>query len=148
MIEVPGPPQSLIVVGDFPMFSPDELFLHWVSPELLTQWWPQLAEVDGRSEGRYRFEWPDMKWRLEGSYTEFHLGRHLGFTWLWQHEQELEEPKQVDVYFMPVGEGTRMAIHHGPFDPSSVDRQSVMEGWMHFGMRLAGLRRTDPDPVP
>jgi hypothetical protein len=42
--------------------------------------------------------------------------------------------------------GARMAVHQGPFGEEASeqeDRQGIVEGWIHFGMRLAGLRVGD-----
>ena len=46
--------------------------------------------------------------------------------------------------FQPRENGTWMTITHGPWSQeqdSQTERQGVLEGWIHFGMRLAGLRR-------
>jgi uncharacterized protein YndB with AHSA1/START domain len=146
MIEVPSLPEQVVVVGEFPFYKPEELFAYWVTPELLKEWWPPEAEVDPRLGGKYRFSWPSMNWHLSGEYTTFEQGKELGFTWSWNHDPSSFEPLQVTVFFMETADGTRMSIFHGPFAGSDAEaRQGILEGWIHFGMRLAGLRRTEPE---
>ncbi|HEY0868299.1 MAG TPA: SRPBCC domain-containing protein, partial [Fimbriimonas sp.] len=123
-------------------FDPAELFEHWVDPVLLVQWWPRVASSDRSLGGAYRFEWPQPGHHLYGNYTAYEPGRRLGFTWTWSHEPATVQPLQVDVFFEPLLEdGTRIGIYHGTFMENEFDaRQGVAEGWIHFGMLLAGLR--------
>lgn len=130
------------LTGEFGAFSPLELFDHWVRPELLVLWWPREATVDPRVGGEYRFTWPEQGWVLVGTYTAFEPGRALGFTWKWNHDAT-DEPLQVDLRFEPLDKGTRLRVRHGTWGSSKAeqeDRHGVLEGWIHFGMRLAGLR--------
>jgi uncharacterized protein YndB with AHSA1/START domain len=143
VIEVPSGPEQIVVVGDFKFFTPQELFDHWVQPDLLKYWWPEQATTEPGVGGNFQFWWPDMNWELTGRYTAFDPGKHLGFTWSWTHEPSIE-PRQVDIYFSEMQDGTRMGIFHGPFSTDDAqDRQGIVEGWIHFGMRLAGLRRIE-----
>jgi uncharacterized protein YndB with AHSA1/START domain len=148
MIEVPSDSRRVVVVGDFPGFTPAELFEHWIDPELVARWWAPSALAEASVGGRYRFEWPEMDWVLEGRYTAIEAAKHLGFTWRWHHEAEQDAELHVDVFFAPLAEGSRMSIFHGEFaDPEK--RQGILEGWLHFGMRLAALRnRGDVEDRP
>lgn len=147
MKEIPSPSDRAIVCGDFTAFSPEELFDYWTVPELVVTWWPKVAAVDPQVGGEYRFSWKD--YYLFGKYTAFDRGRHLGFTWAWSHQPtDLGDPLQVDLYFMPLEEGTRLAIYHGPFTSGEADlaaRQGIVEGWIHFGMLLAGIKEGAAD---
>jgi len=143
MKEIPSAPEILVVYGDFHGFTPEELFDHWVTPDLLTQWWPSAAEIDPREGGTYAFSWPEQEWHLRGTFGAFERGKHLRFSWTWDHEPSVEQPLWVDLYFMPIDNGTRLSIVHGRYTTSEGDqgaRQGNLEGWIHFGMRLAGLR--------
>jgi uncharacterized protein YndB with AHSA1/START domain len=146
MVEIPSSPEIAIVSGDFRGFSASALYEHFVRPELLTAWWPQRAEIDVRVGGALTLTWPDMDWTLRGVFTAVEPGQHVGFTWNWDHEPNRRE-RQVDVWFIDMQElGARMAVHHGPFgvdEAEQVDRRGIVEGWIHFGMRLAGLRVGD-----
>lgn len=148
MKQIPSSADILVVYGDFHGFSPDELFDYWVKPELITQWWPKVVEIDPREGGIYRFSWPEQGWFLQGSYTAFVPGKQLKFTWTWNQEPGVYEPLWVDIHFMPIDHGTRMAIYHGPYTDSESDqgaRQGNLEGWIHFCSRLAGLRVGEPE---
>lgn len=149
MREIPSSPDQLIVSGDFPGFTPEELFAHWVEPELLGRWWPQMAQVEPGVGGEFRFSWQDTA--LYGTYTAFEVGVHLGFTWAWTSNPNDCQPLQVDIWFMEVDGGTRMAVYHGPYCDAEDDRTARdghREGWIHFGMRLAGLRTPDGAAAP
>jgi uncharacterized protein YndB with AHSA1/START domain len=147
MRQIPSPSDLAIVSGDFEQFSPGDLYDYFTSPGLLTRWWPQSAEVEPSLGGKFLLSWPENDWRLRGTYTAREPGVHLGFTWSWDHEPSQVAVKQVDVWFMPLFEhGARLAIFHGPFDATQSDqeaRQGIVEGWIHFGMILAGIRRGD-----
>ncbi|MDR3690197.1 MAG: SRPBCC domain-containing protein [Fimbriimonas sp.] len=143
MIVVPSASDCLVLYGDFLNFTPEELFDHWVKPELLLLWWPKDVELDAVVGGMYRFGWPEQDWVLRGRYEAFEPGRRLRFTWHWdQHPADID-PMWVDVFFMPIDRGVRLSIFHGPYSESASDqgaKQGHLEGWIHFGMRLAGLR--------
>lgn len=148
MTQIPSAHDLLVVYGDFHGFTPEELFDHWVKPDLITQWWPVEAIIEPREGGAYRLSWPEQDWVLQGNYKAFVCGEHLAFTWNWNHEPAVIQPLSVDVYFMPIENGTRMSIFHGPYASSEGDqgaRQGNLEGWIHFCSRLAGLREGEPE---
>ncbi len=129
--------------GEFEAFTARELFDHFVVPELLVKWWPQEATVDPRQGGRYEYRWPSREWVLTGEFTTFDPGMRLGFTWSWSHEPSIA-PRKVDIEFKNGDPCARVIITHGPFGDSQaeqVDRSAIREGWIHFAMRLAGLRK-------
>ncbi len=83
-----------------------------------------------------------MGWILTGVYTSLEPGKSLGFTWNWNHEPG-KKSRQVDVHLMPIEDGTRVAFYHREFgedELETADRQGILEGWIHFGMKLSGLR--------
>ena len=147
MRQIPSPSDVAVVSGDFEEFTPADLYDYFTSPGLLTRWWPTEAEIDPTVGGQYHLYWAKSDWHLRGTYTAREPGVHLGFTWAWDHEPSHGAVKQVDVWFMPLFErGGRLAIYHQPFDASESDqnaRQGIVEGWIHFGMILAGIRRGD-----
>jgi len=148
MKQLPSPPEVLVVYGDFHGFTPDELFDHWVTPELATQWWPKVAEIEPWEGGAYRFSWPEQDWFLQGTYEKFRRGEQLRFSWTWNHEPGVFQPLWVDIHFMSIDNGARLAIYHGPYTDSAEDqgaKQGNLEGWIHFGSRLAGLRVGEPE---
>lgn len=148
MVQVPSASDRAVIFGDFEGFTAPELYDHFLVPELLVRWWPMVATAEATVGGSYVFMWPEQSWTLRGTYTALERGRHLGFTWQWDHDPAGSEPGQVDIYWEELAEGsvTRMAVHHRPFEDSEAGqaaRQGIVEGWIHFGMRLAGLRKGD-----
>lgn len=137
-----SPNSSIVKVeGDFGGFTPEELFDYFVKPELAVKWWPREARNEPRVGGAYDFRWPEQQWQLTGKYTIFEPGQRLGFTWKWTHEPD---EKEVLVEFAPGPKGTHMTVTQSSWDQTQEmqeDRQGIIEGWIHFGMRLAGLRR-------
>ena len=131
-----------VVAGDFDAFTSEELFDEFTNPEKLVIWWPETAEVDLRVGGRFALCWPTNNWNLRGEYLAVSAGEHLAFTWSWDHEPS-RPPQRVDVWFDCVHEqGTRIGIYHGPFqdtEEAREARQGVIEGWIHFCMRLGGV---------
>ena len=121
------------------------LFECLTKPELLTRWWPQEAQVDGREGGAYRLSWPGMGWVLTGRYTVFVPGRTLAFTWSW--DQEPDRPtRNVIIQLADSSEGTRMTLTHGDYTSSEDDqgeRRGHIEGWLHFLLRLATVATED-----
>jgi uncharacterized protein YndB with AHSA1/START domain len=131
----------LILIAEFPRFSPSTLFDHFINPTLLVRWWPPVAVVEPRVGGKYQFSWPAMKWDLVGEYSTFEPGRQLGFTWFWMHEPHLPV-RRVQLAFEPAGAGTRLRLVHGSYSDDAkdqADRQSHLEGWTHFLGRLNAL---------
>lgn len=138
LVELEGPTDRLVVQGTFET-TPARLFQYWVEPALLAEWWAPGAEIDLRVGGLYTLSWPAMGWCLRGTYSVVESGERLAFTWAWDHEPELPE-RAVDVRFVADAAGTVMTIEQGIYRdlPEDVaDRQSHLEGWLHFGERLA-----------
>lgn len=144
MNQLPSGPDRLILQGHFTGFTPQELFDHFVTPSLLVQWWPTEATVNPGRGGNYEMRWPDMGWVLKGTYKEFDSGDRLVFSWSWNHEPNMPE-REVTLDFEPSTEGGAvLTVTHGFYGDSDVeqkDRQGHLEGWMHFLMLLAGLRK-------
>lgn len=144
MKQIPSEPQIAVISGDFEQFSPTELYEYFTDSGKLVAWWPKVAEVTAVVGGQLHLAWPDNDWHMRGVYTALEPGVHVGFTWAWDHEPSHVGAKQVDIWFQPLMEsGSRIAIYHGPYDVSEQDqgsKQGVIEGWIHFGMILAGLR--------
>ncbi|MEO5951310.1 MAG: SRPBCC domain-containing protein [Chloroflexia bacterium] len=139
VVQQPSGTGELVVTTFFRGVSARELFRQWISPELITQWWPQQAEIDARDGGEYHLSWPSMDWDLRGTYTAYNPGSRLAFTWAWDNEPETPT-RQVDVILEPVGDiGTQLMLTHGMYTESTKDqeeRQGHLEGWTYFLARL------------
>jgi uncharacterized protein YndB with AHSA1/START domain len=151
MHELPSGKNLLILQGDFEAFSPQELFDYWVTPSLVTQWWAVEAEIVPGQGGSYKLSWPEMGWELQGVYKEFNPPEKIVFTWHWNHEPVETDPLQVSIDFdYAANGGTMLTITHGRYDDTpaaQAARQGHLEGWIHFCMKLAGLREGIQDSV-
>ena len=134
---IPSTLDKAIVVGMFPTCSPDRLFDYWITPPLLTQWWPPEAEIEPYIHSSYHFTWPQMQWHLRGHFTAFDPGRKLTFTWQWDH---YPHTTNVIVDFEPLANGdTKLTVTHGDYSDSKEDqeaRQGHIEGWLYFMGKL------------
>lgn len=139
--QLPGATDHMIVMADLPRLSPPTAFDYFTRPELLAQWWPPEAIVEPRAGGSYRLSWPEMGWELFGRYSVFEPGERLGFSWRWSHHPELPL-RVVEVVFAPSERGCRVTVTHGVYGDSAVeqdDRQSHIDGWLHFLGRLQAI---------
>jgi uncharacterized protein YndB with AHSA1/START domain len=144
--QLPSGGDQLILSGDFLDFSPDLLFAYWTRPDLLTQWWPRVAEVTPSVGGGYVFSWPDRNQTLRGAYTTFEPGRALTFSWQWDFEPRRDPPILVSLAFSPLArtEGTALRLVQGHYADTPGDREmraGHLEGWTFF---LAKLQRLAP----
>lgn len=136
--------QQVIMQAGFPQFTPEQLFSHWIQPDLLRQWWPPQAEIEAQSDGHYHLMWPSMNWHLRGTYSTFEPGKTLAFTWAWDHEPN-RPARTVEVQLQPQGDGTRLTLTHGTYTDSPEDqneRQGHIEGWQHFLGQLQSIKPT------
>lgn len=141
MLDLPWHHDRLLLTGDFPGFTPQDLFDHWTKAELLTKFWPPAVTVDLRPGGYYRFEWPEQGWYLHGHYLRVERGARLDFDWTWNHELGRFTPLKVEMYFRSIEGGSRMTIEHFGFAAEDLKSMpSTAEGWIHFGDRLRALR--------
>src|SRR5215469_10018312 len=134
-------PETLIVEATFPNTAPSITFRHWTQPELLRQWWPEQAEIQPYTGGRYHLSWPRMEWHLRGRYLAFESPSNLAFTWRWDHDSAEEATREVRIAFEPMADqGTHLVLIHGPYQDTPEDQQVRLEhhlaGWRHFLTRL------------
>lgn len=122
----------------FPDINKEELFAYFTRPDLLTQWWPQSAELEAHRGGLYKFTWPAMEWVLYGEVIAFEPGEKFAFTWSWEHEPDTP-PRLVEITFFDTAEGSEIVLSHGAYPEDRIDQeehQSHMEGWDHFLKKL------------
>ncbi len=137
---------ALCVTAEISWGDPSTIFTYWTDPDLLSQWWPEEAEIDPSIGGIYHLHWKThFTSTMTGLITAFEPGRHLGFTWHWSHYPEDRAPLRVDVRFEPWEGGTRLTVEHGPIGGSgeqAVMRVGLLNGWDQFLGRLQDLNVT------
>lgn len=137
---LPHAGEQLTLEAEYTGVTPADLFRFWTEPKLVTRWWPFCAEVEPREGGEYHFRWPGGL-HLRGRYTAYAPGRHLRFSWRWEHEPYLPV-RFVDVTFQATQRGTRQTLVHSEYaKEDSVERQEHLEGWLHFLDRLAEVTK-------
>jgi uncharacterized protein YndB with AHSA1/START domain len=159
----------LLLAADFASLRPHETFEAFTVPEILTRWWPSVAEVDPREGGSYHLSWPKEQWSLRGTYSGVSAppprpdeaadvipvaddrasgsatprgGGALAFLGKWDHETDAP-PRDVAIRIGPMGQGTRMRLEHGTYGESDDElevRKGHEEGWRHFLGQLSGLK--------
>lgn len=131
---------QVIITADFPGTAPEAVFDYWIDADKVTRWWPPQAEIDARTGGEYRLNWPEMNWELYGTFDAMERGRLLEFSWHWKHESH-KPVRQVRVEFQSLSEGgTHLTLTHGTYTPDDTEeRQSHIDGWLHF---LSQLQQT------
>ncbi|OJU61545.1 MAG: hypothetical protein BGO01_05575 [Armatimonadetes bacterium 55-13] len=141
MLQLPTAQDRIVMTEEFPGFSVEELFAHFVQPDLLCLWWPKEAEVDPHAGGRYHLFWPSMSWSLLGTIYEFVPDERVGFTWIWEGGKPADNPLKVLIGFGRSESGARILLEHGQFEPEDAEaREGIIEGWIHFGAKLKSLR--------
>ncbi|KAF0242597.1 MAG: Activator of Hsp90 ATPase 1 family [Planctomycetota bacterium] len=135
---------TLVLQGDFPGFSPQEMFEHHTKPELLVQWWAPKAEIGDRAGGAHVLSWPEQKWILRGEITDWQPGKKFGFTWKWDHEPKEKGALTVGIEFdAAAAGGTRMTITQGPYadtEDAKAERAGHVEGWKFCAAKLKALK--------
>ncbi|MEK7469230.1 MAG: SRPBCC domain-containing protein [Planctomycetota bacterium] len=134
---------TLVLQGDFPGFSPQEMFDHHTKPELLEKWWATKAEVGDKVGGTHVLSWPAQKWTLRGEITTWVPCKQFGFTWKWDHEPKDKPALKVTIDLELIENGTRMTITHGPYadtEDGKAERAEHFEGWKFFASKLKALR--------
>jgi uncharacterized protein YndB with AHSA1/START domain len=139
--QTPSDSSHLKLTAVFPGIKKDELFAYFTQPDLLTQWWPQSAELKPHRGGLYKFTWPAMEWTLYGEVVAFEPGEKLAYTWNWEHEPDTPT-RLVEIEFHDTAEGSEIVLRHGAYPDDSIEEeehQSHLEGWDHFLGKLRDL---------
>jgi uncharacterized protein YndB with AHSA1/START domain len=136
---VPSSDDLVVIEAAFLNFTPEQLFSHWIQPNLLQKWWPQQAEISPKVG--YHFSWPTMNWHLRGEYSVYNPGNELAFSWSWDHEPD-RPVRQVKITFVNQDKVSQLTLTHGTYTGSAEDReerQGHIDGWRQFLGQLQKL---------
>jgi uncharacterized protein YndB with AHSA1/START domain len=117
--------------------SPETVFSFFTDPDKMVQWMGRSAELDPRSQGKFRVDINGRDIAL-GEYVALDPPHRVVFTWGWESEDSKVQPgaSTIEVSLTPEGAGTRLRLaHHGLPDEDS--QASHRHGWEHYMPRLA-----------
>lgn len=139
---VDSPPDRLVMRGELPKLSPEEVYDHYTQPELLTKFWAPEAEIEAKPGGKYHLHWPGPGWRLVGTVKEAECGKKLSFTWNWAHTPDAPELVVTMTFEPREGGGTVVTLEQGPYRDTEEDRkerEGHAQGWQFFFAKLRAL---------
>jgi uncharacterized protein YndB with AHSA1/START domain len=142
VMPVPSAENRLILIGEFPNHTRDELYDHLTKPELLTKWWPATAEVDLEIGGAYILSWPEQDWTMRGTVQAFERGRNFAFTWNWDHMKEAPERLVTIEFLLREEGGCRIKLTQAPYgegDAEANEKKGHIAGWNGCLSRLRDL---------
>ena len=127
----------------------DEVFAHFVDPELFGLWMAEGATLDPKPGGTVRWTHPNGD-TVSGRYVEVDPPRRIVFTYGWERAEVQIPPGsttvEIDVVAQDDGATLVTLVHRG-LEDRAADAHSG--GWVHY---LDRLRRTaegehvGPDP--
>jgi uncharacterized protein YndB with AHSA1/START domain len=126
----------LLVTAEFANLNADALYKHFTQADLLAKWWaPSAPMLDLTIGGHYHLEWQPMNWHLRGTYKAVEPGKVLAYTWKWDHEPELPMRNVCIMFQEGKHDGASLTLLHGTYGDNEAeqqDRQSHLDGWVHF----------------
>ena len=130
--------------------SRHRVFRAWTDPELLMRWFIEedgemrVRELDLRPGGRYALEGTvgEKPWKIEGKYLEVEPPSRLVYTWNWDNDPAIGEPKGEDtvvrVDFLERGSETEVVVTHERLATEKA-RAEHKAGWIGCLERLAEI---------
>jgi len=107
------------------------VFEAWRDPEFITRWWKNLevAELDFREGGAYRFEWASWDGHVEGTYETIRQNEEIAFTWNAVPSREGAAQTLVRLRFEALDEArTRLHVEH-ELNRTVGEHDGHQEGW-------------------
>ena len=128
---------------------PSEVFDMFVDAEKLVRWIGISADVEGRRDGRFRFEVMPGQY-CEGHYVVVDRPHRVVFTWGWSDPSMGVAPgsSTVEVTLEPEASGrsTRLRLVHRGLPDSERGRVLHDDGWTRFLARLQAVVAGEAPP--
>jgi uncharacterized protein YndB with AHSA1/START domain len=126
--------------------SPDEVFDHFVRPELLVRWMGDAARLEAVEGGTFSVDINGVS--IRGHFVRVERPRRLEVTW-GEPGNAVMPPgaTRLVVSFEPRAGGTHVVLEHHGLVPDERRKHAI--GWPHFLARLtvaAGGGEPGPDP--
>jgi uncharacterized protein YndB with AHSA1/START domain len=115
---------------------PDEVFDHFVRPELLVRWMGDVARLDAVAGGTFSVDINGVL--IRGRYLVVDRPRRLEIAWGELGNAAMPPgATRLVVTFAARGAGTHVELRHEGLVPEEATKHAV--GWPHFLARLAGV---------
>lgn len=125
---------------------PDEVFDHFVKPELLVRWMGDFARLDAVDGGVFSVDINGVL--IRGTYVALDRPGRIEIAW-GEAGNDAMPPgaTRLSITLTPAGTGTRLELVHSGLVPEEAVKHAV--GWPHFLERLVVLAGGgDPGPDP
>ena len=117
---------------------PETAFRLLTDPQEYVRWKGKLAQLEPRTGGDYRVDFPEDKGTVIGAFVEVVPNRRVVFTWGWQ-DNEIVPPgsSTVEIDLEPDGNGTRLRLVHRGLPEGAIVEHAA--GWDYFLPRLTNV---------
>lgn len=126
--------------------SPDEVFDHFVRPELLVRWMGDVARLDAVDGGTFSVDINGVL--IRGHFVRVERPHRIEIAW-GELGNAIMPPgaTRLVVTFEARGTSTHVELEHSGLVPSEASKHAI--GWPHFVERLRALASgRDPGPDP
>jgi uncharacterized protein YndB with AHSA1/START domain len=121
--------------------TPERIFEYLVTPEGMTSWMGQWAELAPTPGGAFSVD--IQGYPIRGEYLAVEPHHHVAVSWGMAGSDELPPGySRVDVTLTPIDDGTRVDLVHSGLPDDRL--QGHATGWRHFLPRLAGSATGHP----
>jgi uncharacterized protein YndB with AHSA1/START domain len=126
--------------------SPDEVFDHFVRPELLVRWMGDVARLEAIEGGVFSVDINGVL--IRGRYVRVERPRRIEVTWgALGNDAMPPGATRLVVTLEARGDTTHVALEHTGLAPAVAAKHAI--GWPHFIERLAiAASGRDPGPDP
>jgi uncharacterized protein YndB with AHSA1/START domain len=124
--------------------QPDQVFDHFVRPELLVRWMGDVARLHAVEGGIFSVDINGVL--IRGHFVRIERPRFIEIAW-GEAGNEAMPPgaTSLRVTFVPLGTVTRVELEHTGLVPAEAAKHTM--GWPHFIARL-GVAASGGDPGP
>jgi uncharacterized protein YndB with AHSA1/START domain len=124
--------------------TPDQVFDHFVQPELLVRWMGDFARLEASAGGAFSVDINGVL--IRGHFVRLERPRLIEIAWGEAGNASMPPgATRLVVHFATHGGGTRVTLEHSGLTPGEAKKHAV--GWPHFIERLA-IAATGDDPGP
>lgn len=123
---------------------PDDVFDHFIRPELLVRWMGDFARLDSVQGGTFSVDINGVL--IRGRFTALDRPTLIEIAW-GEAGNSLMPPgsTRLRILLEPVDDGTLLQLEHSGLQPVEAEKHAI--GWPHFLHRL-GILAAGGDPGP